>query len=776
MQIAEAFAAVIESLPEAVRRRLDDGETLDWEALESAGTREALGDAVRDRDRLPEPVETLVQRLVRDVGIVPRDVVRGVERQTAAGAWLDCVSVEPDGETYRIRNDRSGDVDHGISGETIAGYAILALELATAVHRARERWLDIGNRYRAAPANTLCPLARFSVRMSDGLRRPSENGAERPTTTELARILETAWNGQELPLRAELAGAVPSNGGPVVRAPRKCRLAPTTGYRLHACDPEEILWLCALAERAGLGAPGDEAEKPADMNPGAAFDAGGAEREGLGDVGAAAEPMEAEPAREPIPWREDRTRARDGESPDRERTNLPDAPAAGAASETDREPTTGPRAPAVGAASETGREPTTLPGAPLIVPVTETDREPENLPGAPLIVPATGTGREPANLPRAPVVGPATGNGREPENLPRAPAVGPATETGRERTNLLVAMEVGPATETGREPTNRPGGPAVGAATETDRVARPADEAVLLDMTALEERIGAEADRRLQLGTGPGRIVLDRQFDALEIAASRLPGPVRQRMTACYGLNAMQALMRLQDPHECHTLRAEVEAGERGGRAPRWLEELAGTLLIDAGAETQDGRRTAGLRLDTAEEPDARYLVTEMGTGAEGSLSLAGLLEQMHLSLAFAGIAWKAVTVLRNAGKEGGWALLEATNRNVEFSTHEAETLVAAQHIGEVLDRLLDTRFDADGSPSSLEQAAIAADALEEVGPTMRAAAGWPGALPNSGLPGDVVGMVDMAEALQADVRAISNRLIAGQMAGFTKSREMQGV
>jgi len=410
--------------------------------------------------------------------------------------------------------------------------------------------------------------------------------------------------------------------------------------------------------------------------------------------------MEAEPAREPIPWRENRTRARDGESPDRERTNVPGAPAVGAASETDRERTT----------------------------------------------------------------------------EPRAPEVGPATETGRERTNLLVALEVGAATETGREPTNRPGGPEVEAATETDRVARPADEAVLLDMTALEERIGAEADRRLQLGTGPGQIVLDRQFDTLEIAASRLPGPVRQRMTACYGLNAMQALMRLQDPHECHTLRAEVEAGERGGRAPRWLEELAGTLLIDAGAETQDGRRTAGLRLDTTEEPDARYFVTEMGTGAEGNLSLAGLLEQMHLSLAFAGIAWKAVTVLRNAGKEGGWALLEATNRNVEFSSQEAETLVAAQHIGEVLDRLLDARFDAGGSPSSLEQAAIAADALEEVGPTMRAAAGWPGALPNSGLPGDVVGMVDMAEALQADVRAISNRLIAGQMAGFTKSREMQGV
>ncbi|MDE0382396.1 MAG: hypothetical protein OXI22_00800, partial [Defluviicoccus sp.] len=262
MQIAEAFAAALESLPQAVRARLDGGETLDWEALESARTYTALGAAVRDRDRLPEPVETLVQRLVRDVGIVPEDVVRGIERQSAASAWIDWVSVESDGETYRIRNERSGEVHLGIPAETVAGYAVLAMELASAVHRARERWLDSGNRYRAAPADTLCRLSRCSVRMSDALWSPPETGPGRPTTNDLARMLETAWNVQELPLRADLASAVPSKAGHVVRAPRKRRLAPMTGYRLHACDPEEILWLCALAERAGLGAPGDDAEQP----------------------------------------------------------------------------------------------------------------------------------------------------------------------------------------------------------------------------------------------------------------------------------------------------------------------------------------------------------------------------------------------------------------------------------------------------------------------------------------------------------------------------------
>ena len=689
MQIAEAFAAALGSLPEAIRARLDEGETLDWDSLESDRTSRALGEAVRDRDRLPGSVETLVQRLVREVGIVPEDIVLGIERQSAASAWIDWVSVEPDGETYRIRNDRSGEVHLGIPAETVAGYAILAMELATVVHRAQERWLDIGDRYREAPADALCPLARCSVRMSDGLLSPSGTEPARSTTTDLARVLETAWNGQELPQRAELAGAVPSSAGQVVRAPRRRRLAPMTGYRLHACDPEEVLWLCALAERAGLGALGGDAGKPPQAEVAAPIAAGEAERdEPPGDLEAAAEPMGTEPAREASLWPRNRIGARDGDPAESERANEPGAPGIGTAREADR-------------------------------PARPADEAP--------------IGR---------------GNGAG----------------GRE------------GDPTDRERANEPEPPGFGTTSENDRVARSEEESVLLDMQALEERIGAETDRRLHLGTDPDTKRLDRQFDELESVARQLPGPVRQRMTACYGLNAMQALIRLQDPRECDALKAEVEAADAGGRAPRWLEELAATLLLDAGAQTRDGRRTAGLRLDATEEPDARYLVTELGTGAHGSLSLAGLIEQMHLNLAFAQIAWKALTVLRNAGKEGGWALLEGANRNVEFSSQEGETLEAAQQIGVVLDRFLDARSDPGGSPSSLQQAAMAADALAEVGPTVRAAAGWPSAPPDSGLPRDVAAMVDMAEALQGDVRATSNRLIAGQMAGFKQGREIHGV
>ncbi len=821
MQIAEAFAAALEALPEAIRARLDGGETLDWDALESARISRTLGEAVRDRDRLPEPVETLVQRLVRDVGVVPEDVVRGLERQCAASAWIDWVSVEPEGETYRIRNDRSGEVHLGIPAETVAGYAILAMELATAVHRARERWLDSGDRYWAAPGDALCPLSRCSVRMSAALRSPPESGPE-PTTNDLARMLETAWNGQELPLRAELAAAAPSIAGHAVHAPRRRRLAPMTGYRLHACDPEELLWLCALAERAGLGAPGDDAEKPPQGDVGAPIAVGAAgPNEPAGDLEAASEPRGSEPAGEASNLRGNRTGAGDGDPAGGEPANEPDPPEPATARDADRAARPGGEASnwrgsrtGAGDGDPAGGEPTNEPDPPEVATARDTDRaarpggeasnlrgnrtgagdgapaggEPTNEPEAPEPAMARDTDRaarpgDEASMWRGSRAGAGGGDptGGEPAKEPDPPEPATARDTDRAarpggeasmwRANRAGARDGDPA---GSEPTNEPEAPKFGSPGETDRMARSEDEAVLLDMQALEERIGAETDRRLQLGTGPGEIVLARQFDELESAASRLPGPVRQRMTACYGLNAMQALIRLQDPHECAALRAEVEAADAGGRAPRWLEELAATLLIDAGAETRDGRRTAGLRLDATEEPDARYLVTEMGTGAQGSFSLAGLMEQVHLNLAFARIAWKALTVLRNAGKEGGWALLEGTNRNVEFPSQEGETLEAAQQIGVVLDRFLDARSDPGGSPSSLQQAAMAADALAEVGPTMRAAAGWPGPPPDSGLPGDVAAMVDMAEALQGNVRAISNRLIAGRMAGFKEGREIQ--
>ena len=77
MNIAEQFTRTVEVLPEEVRVRLDGDAPLDWVALESAGLGADVGRAAAAHHRLPEPVEALVQRLIRDVGMVPADVARG---------------------------------------------------------------------------------------------------------------------------------------------------------------------------------------------------------------------------------------------------------------------------------------------------------------------------------------------------------------------------------------------------------------------------------------------------------------------------------------------------------------------------------------------------------------------------------------------------------------------------------------------------------------------------------------------------------------------------
>ena len=236
LESAEFFAGAVASLPAAIGRRLDGGASLDWAVLEHPGTSAELGAAIRAHRRLPEPVETLVQRLIRDVGIVPADVVEGVERQCVAGAWIDRVTIEADGETYRIRNHLSGESQTGIRADTVAGYAMLAMELATEVHETAERWLDAGDRFGAAPAGMLCPLALCAVRMSAHLRAAPKPCPGRRTTAVLADILETAWNTQSLRQRAELSTAVPPNRAHDARAPRRRHFASLTSYRLHAYD------------------------------------------------------------------------------------------------------------------------------------------------------------------------------------------------------------------------------------------------------------------------------------------------------------------------------------------------------------------------------------------------------------------------------------------------------------------------------------------------------------------------------------------------------------
>ena len=103
----ELFTRAVALLPGSVRERLDGDFPIDWAVLEDAATCAELGEAVRVRHRRPKPVELLVHRLIRDVGIVPADLAAGIERQGAATAWIHWVTLEADGESYQLRNDRS---------------------------------------------------------------------------------------------------------------------------------------------------------------------------------------------------------------------------------------------------------------------------------------------------------------------------------------------------------------------------------------------------------------------------------------------------------------------------------------------------------------------------------------------------------------------------------------------------------------------------------------------------------------------------------------------
>ena len=273
MNFDELFTRAVSVLPGAVRQRLDGDFPLDWTVLEDVGTGTELGEAVRARRRLPKPVEVLVNRLIRDVGLVPADLAAGAERQGAASAWIHWVTIEADGESYQLRNDRSGDVHTDVRPEAVAGYAILGMDLATAVHDTVERWLDAGEHHEATAEDERNHLAQCAVRMHAHLQAQPETISGHRTAASLARTLEYAWNTQSVEVRAALA-AVRLNTARGACAPRKSYYAPVTGHRLHACDAGEIRWLRALAARAGVGAGTGGPEGAAHETPAAGEPAG----------------------------------------------------------------------------------------------------------------------------------------------------------------------------------------------------------------------------------------------------------------------------------------------------------------------------------------------------------------------------------------------------------------------------------------------------------------------------------------------------------------------
>ena len=260
MNIAERFTRAVELLPDEVRARLDGDAPLDWAALESAGLGAGVGRAVAAPGLLPEPVETLVHRLIEDLGIVPGDVALGVEREGAAAGWLHGVKVDRFGESYQIRNERSGEVHVGVRPEAVAGYATLALELVAAIHDAGARWVEAGDRHRGAPEDRRSGVAQCAVWMHTRLGAGADTNGERSTAAGLARRLERAWNSQGAGVRSALAGARLSTARGAL-APRRSYYAPGASHCLRACDIGEIRWLRALAERA-MAADRAEANGP----------------------------------------------------------------------------------------------------------------------------------------------------------------------------------------------------------------------------------------------------------------------------------------------------------------------------------------------------------------------------------------------------------------------------------------------------------------------------------------------------------------------------------
>ena len=604
MDIAELFTHAVASLPEAVRHRIDEDPPLDWDALEHAGA--AVAVAARSNCRLPEPAEKLAAGLVREVGIVPDDLAGGRQRECAANAWLHQIAVEPDGGRYRLRCRRTGELHGGARPEALAGYVLLALELASLVHRTAESWIEAGDRYPAAADDEPAPLARYAIRVGARLKSLADPGRAR--TGSLARILEDAWNAQSPELREELATAVPPIAAPGASAPGRRHYTPGDSYRVEAFDPGELRWLCALGQHALEQAPPDV------------------------------------------------------------RQNAPSQP--------------GPRTESA------------APGA-------AADPDPDEL----------TLGRELAELQSAA------------ERLPAARGAGSA--------------------------------------------ARPApwwgDDVAALEMTALEAEVQAETTVSLDLAIRPDGTAADEALAGFVREAGRLAAPVRRRLADIYGIGVAQALARLRDPGETGTASGELRAAIAARQAPTWLEELASSLLADAGAQARDGTRTGSLSIDFAHRPEV-YLATEIETGFQGRLTLPGLLDQLHLALTFADHAWTALEALRTAGTEGAWTLGETINGTSKLATIEREMLEGARQIERALGRSRRASLLTDRPPSALEQAAIAAEAIGTVGPAVRAAAGWPGAAeaPDPRDPGDVARMAAFAETLQGSVRSISDRLIAG--------------
>ena len=797
LDAGDLFTRAVTLLPAAVRRRLDQDAPLDWTALEGRDTADAVSEAARAQRRLPELVEVLVQRLARDVGMVPADLAAGTEQQQEAGAWTRDVAIDADGESYRVQDRRTGDVRAGIRPETLAGYALFALELAAGVHDAYEFWIHLGTRSEARGGDAE-PLAACADWMARRLEARAETRSRSATTQEAACALDDAWNAQSHPERAALA-TTPLRLPHDAHAPRRCLLAPMQSYRLHAYDPGEVRWLCALAEhirtntspdvRTGSPRPArredDTATAPAteraddsgtrhpemvaltarpipNGRPGPGSPSSNDDRGREGQPAAARavmsapEPDDLDLERELAGLEHDAAKASGSveatlppESGDSVSTEI-------ASSQADPDDSAiGPALAALGQGAPPSRGPVEASPAPdggdeLRAETASPPADPDDLAIGPALA-ALGQAAPPSRRPVEAAPAPDGGDAvRAETELPQADsddlAIGPMLATlGRAAVRSAKAI----------------GSPHVTAAVQ------PADGlAAALDMATLENRIRTRSARVYDFGAGPVDPNLDAELTKLAGAAVRLPAPVRRRLGDTYGISATQALTRLLSHREADKISADIRRDNSREQAPRWLEHLAAVILRDAGAQTRDGLRTTGLHVDSGEERNGRYLVINVDDGSHGYLTVTGLVEQAHLGMTFAGNAWTGREALRMAGREGAWALQAGGPEHSGLAAGELDLLRAARQMERELRRIERAHAPANRAPTALEQAAMAVQALTAVGPTHRTTIGWPGAeaAPNPRSTDDVARVATMAGVLREHVRSISNRLIATNM------------
>ena len=294
------------------------------------------------------------------------------------------------------------------------------------------------------------------------------------------------------------------------------------------------------------------------------------------------------------------------------------------------------------------------------------------------------------------------------------------------------------------------------------------------DTDALEARIQAASQDTgaLEFGSHPEALMLDRELDELVRAANGLNETVRRRLRDAYGVGFTQALAQIRNHQDPHAIVSEIKTEISENRAPRWLEELAATLLMDAGALARNGMRTSGIRFQAPDEADKGYRAVEVETGASGRLTPIGLVEQVRLGLAFAFDTWRGYTAFRNAGKEGGWILDKGKAEGNDFSADEQATLEAARRVEQMLDRI--QRASGKLALTAFEEAAVTVNAFRSVGATTRIAAGWPdtGEAPNPQNPDHVLRIAFVAEALHDAIRSIANKYIASWIADTKAYRE----